>query len=309
VRLRVPARRDRDAARDGAAGSRRARGDRDVLELLHAGVRLHAREGRGRAVRLGQARVRRPERRGPHARRPGAVRTRTGRLHPTLRRRDDRRGARRLLGRLGAAARRALDRRTADTIGDRDGRERGRPAAGLATERQRVAVRPARNGDRRRERAREQRGVAMAGTGRVCRGLAAALRDEPDRAARPPAVTVRSRALGAGLAIALVYAATAILSGHLSPLSSGPLLDGLAPPTAYRWVKPPPELAATNQEPTPGTFTVKLGNGGSKTAVFTTDDAQVTLILPEGSFADAEGQRSVQVAVDPLAGDLDAALS
>ena len=62
---------------------------------------------------------------------------------------------------------------------------------------------------------------------------------------------VRSRALGAGLAVVIVYAATAILSGHLSPLSSGPLLDGLAPPTAYRWVEPPPELAATNQKPTP----------------------------------------------------------
>lgn len=117
-------------------------------------------------------------------------------------------------------------------------------------------------------------------------------------------MTVRSRALGAGLAVVLVYAATAILSGHLSPLSRRPLLDGLAPPTAYRWVEPPPELAATNQKPTPGTFTVKLGSGGSKTAVFTTDDAQVTVILPEGSFADAEGQRSVQVTVDPLAGAL-----
>jgi hypothetical protein len=117
-------------------------------------------------------------------------------------------------------------------------------------------------------------------------------------------VTVRSRALGAGLAVVLVYAATAILSGHLSPLSRGPLLDGLAPPTTYRWVEPPPELAATNQKPTPGTFTVKLGSDGSKTAVFTTDDAQVTVILPEGSFADAEGQRSVQVTVDPLAGAL-----
>jgi hypothetical protein len=115
-------------------------------------------------------------------------------------------------------------------------------------------------------------------------------------------VRVRSRALGAGLAVVLVYAATAILSGHLSPPSRGPLLDGLAPPTAYRWVEPPPELAATNQEPTPGTFTLKLGNGGSKTAVFTTDDAQVTVILPEGSFADAEGQRTVEVTVEALAG-------
>ena len=115
-------------------------------------------------------------------------------------------------------------------------------------------------------------------------------------------MSVRSRALGAGLAVVLVYAATAILSGHLSPLSRRPLLDGLAPPTAYRWVEPPPELAATNEKPTTGTFTVELGNDGSKTAVFTTDDAQVTVILPQGSFADAEGQRTVEVTVEPLAG-------
>jgi len=114
-------------------------------------------------------------------------------------------------------------------------------------------------------------------------------------------VRVRSRALGAGLAIAVVYAVTALWSGHLSPLARRPLLDGLAPPTAYRWVRPPPELAATNQKPTPGTFTVELGNDGSKTAVVTTDDAQVTVILPVGSFESAEGQRSVEVTVEPLA--------
>ena len=36
--------------------------------------------------------------------------------------------------------------------------------------------------------------------------------------------------------------------------------------------------------------------------MFTTDDAQVTVILPRGSFADAEGQRSVEVTVEPLPG-------
>jgi hypothetical protein len=36
--------------------------------------------------------------------------------------------------------------------------------------------------------------------------------------------------------------------------------------------------------------------------VFTTDDAQITLILPERSFAGAEGQRTVEVTVEPLAG-------
>jgi hypothetical protein len=115
-------------------------------------------------------------------------------------------------------------------------------------------------------------------------------------------MSVRSRALGAGLAVAVVYLATAVLSGRLSPLARQPLLDGLAPPTAYRWAEPPPELASTNEPPTPGTFTVRLGDPGSETAVFTTGDAQVTLIFPEGSFADAEGQRSVEITVEPLAG-------
>jgi hypothetical protein len=113
-------------------------------------------------------------------------------------------------------------------------------------------------------------------------------------------VRVRSLALGAGVAIALVYAATAVLSGDLSPLARRPLLDGLAPPTAYRWVEPPPELAATNQKPTRGMFDVKLGNAGSETSVFTTGDAQVTMIFPEGSFETGEGQRSVKVTVEPL---------
>jgi len=113
-------------------------------------------------------------------------------------------------------------------------------------------------------------------------------------------VSVRAGALGAGLGIAVIYAATAILSGHLSPLARQPLLDGYGPPTPYRWVDPPPELAATNEKPTPGRFEVNLGNKGSETAVFTTGDAQVTLIFPEGSFANAEGQRSVKVTVEPL---------
>jgi len=113
-------------------------------------------------------------------------------------------------------------------------------------------------------------------------------------------VRTRARALGAGVALAIVYAASAVLSGHLSPLAKGPLLDGLAPPTAYRWVEPPPELATTNQAPTPLSLKVGLMNRGSETAVPTTDDAQVTLILPRGAFADAEDQESVEVTVEPV---------
>ena len=113
-------------------------------------------------------------------------------------------------------------------------------------------------------------------------------------------MSTRARALGAGIALFIVYAASVVLSGHLSPLARRPLLDGLAPPTAYRWVEPPPELAATNKQPTPLSLQVELKNKGSETAVPTTDDAQVTLILPQGAFAPADGQRGVEVSIEPV---------
>lgn len=110
----------------------------------------------------------------------------------------------------------------------------------------------------------------------------------------------RARGVAVGVAVTVVYAGGALLTGHLSPLARRPLLDGLAPPTAYRWVEPPPELADTNEQPTPLSLRVDLRNKGSATAVPTTDDAQVTLILPEGAFAAAEGQRSVDVSIEPV---------
>jgi hypothetical protein len=118
----------------------------------------------------------------------------------------------------------------------------------------------------------------------------------------PAAVTVRSRALGAGLAVVIVYAATAILSGHLSPLSRGPLLDGLAPPTAYRWVEPPPELAATNQKPTPGTFTVEAGERREQDGGVHHGRRPGHADPARGVLRGTEGQRTVEVTVEPLAG-------
>jgi hypothetical protein len=115
-------------------------------------------------------------------------------------------------------------------------------------------------------------------------------------------VTGRSgRALAAGVAVVALYATSAWFSGHLSPLARRPLLDGLVPPTPYRWVDPPPELAGTNLAPASATFRVELGNRGSLTAIVTTDDAQVTLILPRGTFAESAGERGVEVRIEPLA--------
>jgi hypothetical protein len=83
-----------------------------------------------------------------------------------------------------------------------------------------------------------------------------------------------------------LYAALAALSGSISPLARGPLLDGLAP-VNYRWVAPPPELESTNQQPTSGTFSLQLGPDGVKSKVVFTSDNQVTVIVAEGSIAAA----------------------
>lgn len=111
----------------------------------------------------------------------------------------------------------------------------------------------------------------------------------------------RRRALAAGLVATALYVSGAALSGHLSPIARRPLLDGLAPPTPYRWVEPPVELVSSNEPPTPGRFKIRLGPEGSRTSVMTTDDAQVTWIAPKGAFAFADGERAVEVTIEPLA--------
>jgi hypothetical protein len=128
------------------------------------------------------------------------------------------------------------------------------------------------------------------------------VKDRPRRLGGPSGARSRT-VLAIGIAVVAVYVASAWFSGQLSPLARRPLLDGLVPPAPYRWVDPPPELASTNVEPTPVTTVVKLGNRGSATAIVSTDDAQVTLVLPRGAFGNAPQQQSVRVRIDPLPPD------
>ena len=109
----------------------------------------------------------------------------------------------------------------------------------------------------------------------------------------------RRRALAIGLGVVALYAGLAAWSGSLSPLARGPVLDGLGP-VNYRWVSPPPELASTNQPPSAGRFDLPLGPGGLGTQVVFTSDSQVTVVVDEGSIGAAEGQRSVELTVDPI---------
>jgi len=113
----------------------------------------------------------------------------------------------------------------------------------------------------------------------------------------------RSRLRGgiAGGLVVVAYLVSAVFSAHLSPLARRPLLDGTAPPEPYRWVDPPAALAGTNQKPSPGTFTVELTPNGSKTAVLTTDDAQITLIVAKGAFPSPDGDTYIEVKLTPIA--------
>ncbi len=96
------------------------------------------------------------------------------------------------------------------------------------------------------------------------------------------------------------YVGLAALSGHLSPLARGPLLDGIGPPQDYRWVSPPPDLAATNQPPSSGVFPIPLDPNGSRPATPVTSDNQVTVIVPQGAFAKKAGQIEVSLKIDPV---------
>jgi hypothetical protein len=107
-------------------------------------------------------------------------------------------------------------------------------------------------------------------------------------------------ALLAGVGIVVLYLAGAAVSGRASILARRPLLDGLAPPTPYRWVNPPPDLAASNKPPASTRFTVELTAEGSRLGAFSTSDGQINLVLSEGAIPARPGQTEVEVAVDPV---------
>jgi hypothetical protein len=107
-------------------------------------------------------------------------------------------------------------------------------------------------------------------------------------------------ALLVGVGILVLYLAGAVVSGRASILARRPLLDGLAPPTPYRWVKPPPALAAGNKPPALTRFPVQLTTAGSRLGAFSTSDGQVNLVLSEGAVPARPGQTGVEVSVDPV---------
>jgi hypothetical protein len=108
----------------------------------------------------------------------------------------------------------------------------------------------------------------------------------------------RSRVWGLAAGILLVVAACGSVA--LGLLAGIPLFDGLAPPPAYRWVRPPSELRAGNRAPASVSARVPLTESGSASAVVSTPDNQVQVSIPAGAFPPAAGENALEVDVQPL---------
>lgn len=111
----------------------------------------------------------------------------------------------------------------------------------------------------------------------------------------------RAGALIAGFVLAGGWIVGAIVSGHLSPGTREPLLDGVLPVQPYRWVDPPPDLAASNRQPFGKELQLRLGPKGSEADVLTTPDNQLNVFFDAGTFAPAPGQTSVLATAEPFA--------
>ena len=107
------------------------------------------------------------------------------------------------------------------------------------------------------------------------------------------------RRLLTGAALVAVYLVVAALT-QPGPLGLRPLFDSFQPPPAYRWVKPPKELASSNQPPSKASKSVQLGATGSANTDVSTDDTQVLLSLPDGAIGSHAPDKSVAATVDPI---------
>ena len=103
-----------------------------------------------------------------------------------------------------------------------------------------------------------------------------------------------------GVAAAALFAVAVCISSGFGFVFGIPLLDGLAPPAAYRWVRPPPELRSGNKAPAAASARITLTATGSPPADIGTPDDQVMLSLPAGAFAPVPGQVGLAIAVQPL---------
>ena len=107
------------------------------------------------------------------------------------------------------------------------------------------------------------------------------------------------RPLAVGLALGGLYAIVAVAMLLLADRPLLPLFDGLAPPPPYRWIEPPPEVAADNQQPTTAQREAPLGPDGSPFLNVTPEDGQAIVVLEAGAVSPNPPESGLRVAVTP----------
>lgn len=82
------------------------------------------------------------------------------------------------------------------------------------------------------------------------------------------------------------------------PVAPG-FFDGIAPPSPYRWVSPPPQFKSSNQPPLSGHSAIKVTNGVVDPGTVFTQDGQASISFVPGVFTAPASGSTVDVTVDP----------
>ncbi|MGH9265503.1 MAG: hypothetical protein ACRD1D_12520 [Acidimicrobiales bacterium] len=104
----------------------------------------------------------------------------------------------------------------------------------------------------------------------------------------------------AGILVVVLYVVVAAATSALSSRPVLPLFDGFAPPVAYNWVNPPPEVAAGNTVPQPVEREFPLGPEGADATNATTEDGQAIVGLDKASVPAHPPDIAVKVRIVPL---------
>lgn len=110
--------------------------------------------------------------------------------------------------------------------------------------------------------------------------------------------TARGMWLLWGLAAVACYLASVWVI--VRPVPVRILYEGMAPIAPYRWVKPPTNLAASNEPPKPWTGSIAFRANASEPSSFATGDGQMIAVFRQGAVAPRDGETAVRVTLTPL---------
>ena len=104
-----------------------------------------------------------------------------------------------------------------------------------------------------------------------------------------------------GIGLLLVAAYVLAVTGTL-PFGNNvrPLFEGIGPPPAYRWVKPPAALASGNVPPAPNDTDIPMGPSGSQQSGAQSEDNQLVLNLAPNAFPAHAPDTTLRVHIEPL---------